>query len=254
MSVSAVRVLDADPDLASPVSPPEREAARAASRAAVIEIEAGPWPPDQVVAGEPGSLGLLLLEGILGARRQVERRAHLEILGPGELVRPWVELGPEASVPYQRAWTALEPTRLAVLDRRFAAALAPWPEVTAALVNRLVLRSRRLSVQMAISFLPRVDRRVLLMLWELGDRFGRVTPDGVVVGLPLTHAQLSDLVGARRPSVTMAVSELRRAGTIEPLPGRGWLIRGARPEELLRVRRTAAAPGDESADRGASNR
>src|SRR5438477_526792 len=80
---------------------------------------AGPWARDQVVVGEPGSLGLLMLQGILGARRQVERRAHLEILGPGELVRPWVELGPEASVPYEVAWTALEPTRVAVLDRRF---------------------------------------------------------------------------------------------------------------------------------------
>src|SRR5207248_8585050 len=134
--------------------PSEREAAQAASRAAVVEVETGPWPPDRVVAGEPGGLGLLMLDGVLGARRQVERRAHLEILGPGEPVRPWVELGPEASVPYEVGWTALEPVRLAVLDRRFAAALAPWPEVTEALVNRLVLRARRLSVQMAISFLP----------------------------------------------------------------------------------------------------
>jgi CRP-like cAMP-binding protein len=249
--LSAVRVLDADPDLGAHLAPAEREAARAASRAPVIEVEPGPWPQDHGGSGgEPGSLGLLLLDGVLGARRQVERRAHLEILGPGELVRPWVELGPESLVPYDPSWTALEPTRLAVLDERFASSVARWPEVTAALMNRLVLRARRLSVQMAISFLPRVDRRALLMLWLLADRFGRVTPDGVLVGLPLTHGQIGELVGARRPSVTMALSDLRREGTIEALPGKGWLLRGRPPGELARLRRGAGLdaekPGQEA--------
>ena len=249
----AICVLDADPDLGARLPPGEREAARAASQASVVELGAGPWRR-QDIGHEPGSLGLLLLEGVLGGRRQVERRAHLEILGPGEPVRPWVELGPESVVPYDASWIALEPTRLAVLDRRFAAAMAPWPEVTAALMNRLVLRARRLSRQMAISFLPRVDRRALLMLWELADRFGRVTPQGVQVELALTHGQLGELVGARRPSVTMALSDLRREGVIEPLPGRGWLIRGRPPAELLRLRGAAAVPDHDRQEPGAPHR
>ena len=54
------------------------------------------------------------------------------------------------------------------------------------------------------------------------------TSDGVVVPLRLTHAVLSDLVAARRPTVTSALSELGKRGLLRPVD-EGWLLSGDPP-------------------------
>ena len=113
------------------------------------------------------------------------------------------------------AWdTLLSPSSFAVLDRRFAAELARWPEVTAALFDRLSERSLRLATTQAISQLTRVDRRLKALLWHLAERWGRVSGDGVVVPLALTHRILGQLVGARRPTVSTALGELAERGEL----------------------------------------
>jgi hypothetical protein len=55
-----------------------------------------------------------------------------------------------------------------------------------------------------------------------------VTLDGVVVPVPLTHDMIGRLVGAHRPSVTTALSELTRSDRIRRLP-HGWLLLGDPP-------------------------
>ena len=79
-----------------------------------------------------------------------------------------------------------------------------------------------------------VDDRLLLTLWHLAERWGRVTPTGIVVPLPLGHQRLADLVGAHRPSVTTALGELARAGSISRRDDGNWLLHGAPPEQLRR--------------------
>jgi len=68
--------------------------------------------------------------------------------------------------------------RLAVLDRRWAEAMAPYPAVAAELTGRALDRSRRLATLMAIAQQPRLDHRIWMLFWELADRHGRVQPDG----------------------------------------------------------------------------
>ena len=61
--------------------------------------------------------------------------------------------------------------------------------------------------------LTRVERRLKALFWHLAERWGRVSGDGVIVPLALTHRILGQLVGARRPTVSTALSELaERAG------------------------------------------
>jgi predicted GNAT family acetyltransferase len=35
---------------------------------------------------------------------------------------------------------------------------------------------------MAIAHYPRIDRRLLMLMWHLADRWGRVTPNGIRIG------------------------------------------------------------------------
>jgi hypothetical protein len=88
-----------------------------------------------------------------------------------------------------------------------------------------------MAIMLAISNLTRVDERVVALMWHLADRWGHVTPEGVVVPVPLTHDMIGKLVGAHRPSVTSALGELGRQGTIERRED-GWLVHGDPPERL----------------------
>jgi CRP/FNR family cyclic AMP-dependent transcriptional regulator len=86
---------------------------------------------------------------------------------------------------------------------------------------------------------------LLLLLWHLADRWGRVTPDGVRVALGVTHQTLADLVAARRPSVTTALQQLARQGLLGR-DGDAWLLLGDPPLSLYGEGdtgpRAAAAP------------
>jgi len=132
-------------------------------------------------------------------------------------------------------WNVVEPVRLAALNRRFALTVAPWPEVAAALMDRIIQRARWLAFQLAVCHVVRVDTRLLLMMWHFADRWGRMTREGARVRIPVTHSVLASVVGARRPSVTTALGRLEDQGLIERLPDGEWLLIGSPPEDYARL-------------------
>jgi CRP/FNR family transcriptional regulator, cyclic AMP receptor protein len=194
-------------------------------KAPLLVAEPGPWLPP----GPPGAtrchLGLLVLDGLLLRRVILGRRSGAELLGGGDLLQPWVLQPPYETLAVEPGWEVLERARLAVLDGRFAARVARWPSVAAALVERVIERTRTLAFQLAASHITGLERRLLALMWALADRWGRVTAEGVLVPLELTHATLAELVGASRPSVSTALGQLARNGALERLPA-GWLLHG----------------------------
>src|SRR6185295_15864993 len=124
--------------------------------------------------------------------------------------------------------TVLSEVRLALLDRRWSERMAPYPDISVAMAARAMLRARRLANILTIALHPKLEERLRLLMWELADRYGRVHTDGVHVDLPLTHELISELAGARRPSVSSALSRLERSGVIER-HGSGWILHGEPP-------------------------
>jgi hypothetical protein len=113
--------------------------------------------------------------------------------------------------------------RLAMLDERVLLAARRFPNLVAGLQTRMGEQHQRLATQLAICQLPRVEDRVLALLWLLAETWGRVTPSGTVVPLALTHDALGELVGARRPTVTLALKELADRGALFRQDGQ-WLL------------------------------
>ena len=153
-------------------------------------------------------------------------------------MRPWQHDGEDVTLPFDARFHVIEQSLLALLDLRFAGRAAPYPEVTGALVGRAMQRSRTLVVNMAIAHYPRIDRRLLMLMWHLADRWGRVTPEGIRIPLRLTHQLLADLVASRRPSVTSALQQLGREGRISRIDD-AWILHGEPPGELYEVERAA---------------
>jgi CRP-like cAMP-binding protein len=231
--VGRARLLDADPQLATVLEEGALEVARRHVIAPVVAIAPGHFDPLTAARPQPGHLGLLMLDGLILRDTALLDVAMPELLGPGDLIRPWEDELAGSSVEVDVAWTVAEPTRVAVLDRDVAAVLVRWPELAAALLERAAERSRHLAVLAGIGHLKRVDQRLLALLWHLADRFGKVESRGVIVPMRLTHELLAAAIGARRPSTTTALRDLSRRGLVSRDAGGAWLLHGGPPEELL---------------------
>ena len=243
--MSTTRVLSEDPELAEAIPRPLRAQAIEDCVVPVRSVGRGRWSPESggAIWVGPDGIGLLVLEGLLIRRVGVDDRFGAELLGAGDLLRPWQgEDGWSGSITRTTGWRVLEATRLAVLDQTAARRMAVYPQLTGALVARAVERSRSMAVNMAIIHQARVNVRLLMLLWHLADRWGRVRSEGVLLPLRLTHSVLADLVAARRPTVTTALAELGRQELVEPQTP-GWLLRGEPPGELLGLERVHVGAG-----------
>jgi hypothetical protein len=68
-----------------------------------------------------------------------------------------------------------------------------------------------------------------MTLWQFAYRFGRMTPGGIRLHMPLTHSQLAC---AQRPSVTTAIACPRDPGDIALTARHRRLLRGKWPSCL----------------------
>jgi CRP-like cAMP-binding protein len=237
--VNVCHILREDPELAEAVPAPARPRAIEACVARTVQLSSGQWSAEGTAAIGAG-IGLLVLDGLLLRRVGVDGRFGAELLGDGDLLRPWQGEDSSIALTHTTGWRVLEPTRLAVLDEAAARRLAAFPELTGRLVGRALDRSRHLAVNMAIIHQARVHVRLHMMFWHLAERWGRVGSEGVFLPLALTHSVLADLVAARRPTVTTGLAELYRQGLVRDLP-RGWLLLGGQPGELLAVQEVGVA-------------
>lgn len=218
------KLLQEDPDLGEAVVSDRRVQATEEITTTCLRAPAGPW---QVPAPEHEAFGLLVLEGVLLRHVEIDGRFGLELLGETDVLRPWQ--GADAPMLDLRCeWSVLAPARLAWLDERLTRQLSRYPEIGNKLFERVMRRSRHLVTNMAIVHQPRVDTRLHLLLWHLAGRWGRVRREGVFLPLKLTHSLLADLVAARRPTVTSALSDLGRRGLVRQTDD-GWMLFGRAP-------------------------
>jgi hypothetical protein len=224
-----VQVFDRDPDLLAGLDDASADLLRRRAVAPRLWLEPGPWEPPFDGDEVAGHLGLLVMDGLLTRTIELHGRECPELVGRGDLLRPW-ETGDETStVPLATRWKVLRPTTVAVLDPAFAAVAGRFPSVLAALLGRALQRSRGLALHLAIAHIRQAEPRLLVLLWHLADRWGRVTPDGIHVPVALTHELLARLVCIRRPTATVALQRLARDGELVRRSDGTWLLTGRPP-------------------------
>lgn len=264
-SLEPASLLDLVPDIAEDVPAAERSAVRRGTAVQTERVAPGPWSPADLVS-EGGAIGVLIAEGAIVRDVLIAGSIASDLLGPGDVAG----LGDDdaALVPAELRWTVSAPARVAIIDARLLSSLEAWPAVTARLLARATRQTSTLALQRAISQLPRVDQRLLALFWHLAERWGRVGHDGIVVRLALTHETLGRMVGARRPTVSLALKELSTAGTVVRRLDGAWVLRRDGLERLVPEREPdawqppdatvlpdlhAAGPGPPAADAPAAD-
>jgi CRP/FNR family transcriptional regulator, cyclic AMP receptor protein len=235
-----ISLIDADPELGDLLDAESRRRAQREALTPVRRLSPGDWNVAEAIEPDSHHRGFLIIDGLISREVDVLGRRCVELLGAGDVIRPWSWDEDGSHVKAEVGWVVLEPARMAVLDHRLIVRITPWPQLGLELFSRGTRRAHSLAVSLAIAHHQRVDDRLMLTLWHLAERWGRVRPDGVVVPLPLSHQRLADLVGAHRPAVTTAMGELTRAGSISRRDDRTWLLHGSPPAELRHHRLAAA--------------
>lgn len=214
-----VRLGDVDPDSLRFIPDDERQQAAEVALPAV-DLTPGAFAPSAVLAGAAGSCGVVLA-GMVSRQIHLGDHVALRLLGPGAVIPGEDDISPDLIASSE--WIAATPVRLAVLGAQFFRACVRWPHLQRNLISHFAEQNEQLAAQLALCQLPRVEDRLLAMLWLLAESWGKVTSSGTVVPVQLTHEALGAMVGARRPTVTLALGQLAESGAVVQRPD-GWLL------------------------------
>ena len=178
--------------------------------------------------GDDGEHLYVIVDGKLklGTSSGDGRENLLSILGPGEM---FGELSLFDPGPRTSTATAVTDAKLLSLSHE---KVIPWlkqnPEVSLQLLTRLSQRLRRTNEAVGDLVFSDVPGRVAKALIDLGDRFGKTTPEGLLVNHDLTQEELAQLVGASRETVNKALADF---------VGRNWLRLDGRAVVILDLER-----------------
>lgn len=153
-----------------------------------------PTTPDQLLQVEEGVIAQIVTHAD-GAE------VLLGLHGPGQLLTPH---------PADSCFLNLQAhtdVRLAVYTWQQALHLPDLPA-------RLRARLWQQEAWAAMQARPYLDQRLLGVLTLLAEQFGRTTPEGLLIDVRLTHAQLATAIGATRTTVTRLLGALRQRGLL----------------------------------------
>jgi hypothetical protein len=216
---STIRLFEVEPDLLRFVAPEDRELA---SKVAIPLLELANGDFDAVRAlHQAGAFGGIVIEGMLLHSMRLGDRVGLRLIGPGDLMS--LPDSPRSILVANAICRVIAPGRLALFEGELLRAARRWPSIIGGLHARSGEQADRIATQLMICQLTRVHDRLLSLLWLLAESWGTVTTSGTLLPISLTHEALGRLIGARRPTVTLALGELTGAGALVR-EDRGWLL------------------------------
>ena len=220
--LSRVSLLGVWPEIAGRLAPEERGVAERALVAPLIRAR------DEDLAAAFGverhAFDFVLVEGIVLKETTLASSSALELLGPGDVLAPPLNATRQLGVRAVSRYLALGDVSIAVLGERFTRVAARWPEISEFLHDQLAEQAHRASMHLAMLHLSRAEDRILALFADLGERFGRVTPDGILIDLPLNHELIGRLTASRRPTATLALQRLDHEGFLTKLAGNSWRL------------------------------
>ena len=111
VAITVVRVLEEDPGPRRGARRrPSAPSPRSTSSPPSSRVPRGPWRPTTRSAQRRGDLGFLILDGLLVRETAIGRHATAELLGAGDLLRPWdhtARTRPRRRSTTEHAWRVL---------------------------------------------------------------------------------------------------------------------------------------------------
>lgn len=178
----------------------------------------------ETLATMPSAHDFVIVEGVVLKQTRYAGRDSLELLSPGDVLAPPLTASRQIESRATSTYRAQGTVSLAVIEQRFRAAARRWPELSDVLLDRLARQTHRASMHLAMLHIPRAEDRLIALFSDLGERLGRVTSAGIVIDADLTHDLIGQLIGSRRPTVTLALERLSAANRLTRLGNGHWRL------------------------------
>ena len=165
--------------------------------------------------GDASSSLFLILSGRIKLNKILEDGSEilLDIRGAGDFIGEYV---------FSRQWPAspasawcMEPSRLSEFTQELFEEIAgERPNIGIQVIRRLGRQIASLTTRVGSMSIPRLEDRLYKVLADLAREHGTREDRGYVIAFPVTHEELSFLVGAHRVSITKALKSLKDSGFI----------------------------------------
>ncbi len=133
--------------------------------------------------------------------------------------------GPDVFAQTRNMWSAvaIRDTSLLLLPSATLRSLcARMPNLAIGLIEAMVFKGRCYAAMAQMLGTRTVRERMTRVLLLLAEMYGVQTEEGVAINVPITHEEISHMVGATRQWVTVGLKRLQSDGMIEV--GRGKLL------------------------------
>ncbi len=141
------------------------------------------------------------------------RQSILGFVEPGEVFGESALVDPESE--REEYAEAVEASEIVWLPGDIIRRIAEQNPALSLGITRLIgLRRKRVERRLRqLLFLP-IKKRLCHLILELAEEYGKVTPDGIALGIRLSHQDLAAVIGATRETVTVLLGELQSEGLI----------------------------------------
>lgn len=141
------------------------------------------------------------------------KKLTLAILDAGEIFGEMCLVGEK----YRRHLaTAIEETVLRCISKKeFSEAISEGPANMKLLVQHFAHRMEEFEETLEDLAFRDIQARLSRQLLKLSDEYGVATKDGILIGFPVTHKDLADMIGSARENTTLALNRFEREGILD---------------------------------------
>lgn len=161
--------------------------------------------------GEPGDSAALILRGTVKVLLSAEDGSNtmLGLCGAEELIGELAALSGEGATREASVIAVDKVTCRIIPYSQFRLLLTDRPSLQRAVTLQCADRMRLAAMAKLQNAAYPAATRIALVLLDLAGRYGRRSPDGIVIELALSQQDLAQLVVSSRESVVRALAEMR---------------------------------------------
>ncbi len=160
--------------------------------------------------------GVLLLAAgrvKIGSFTEEGKQTILAFIEPGELFGELSLMGTQEREEYAEA--VEKSTIILIPNAAVQQLLAEHPSVSMGVTKLFGLRRQRVERRLKYLLFRSNRERLVHLLIELAEQYGKQTPEGVELRIKLSHQDLASIVGSTRETVTVVLGELQAEGLLK---------------------------------------
>ena len=141
------------------------------------------------------------------------KQSILVFVEPGEIFGELSVVDPTQRQEYTET---TEATQLVLIPREeMRRVMRDHPALTLGITKLIGLRRRRVERRLRNLLFHSNRERLVHLLLELVEQYGRPAGEGIELGIKLSHQEMANIIGSTRETVTVVLGELQREGMIE---------------------------------------